>query len=452
MRPIELLRSRLFRTALLGAMLFALGFGVALSALLAGYDRFLKREQLRAVDAEIGALAAEYSLDGAGSTAALIDMKMRADPDARWVYQLFAASDGRLLAGPTAPVHFGASDGLDWMDYQTTDGRRGRAQARRLPDGALLRVGQDERLRTEAWQAVLQPLAFAVLTGLGLALAAGAQLAWIAQRPIERIRTAAANIVATELRGRLPISGNGDEFDRVAVSVNELLDRIALAMDSLRQSSDAIAHDLRTPLTRLRLRLEALQASAEHDPRLDELVTDVDRVLGLFDALLQIARLDSGAMHDSLRPLILGDIVADAVSLYLSWADLRHQRLKLSIAPDCRVRGDRDLLFAGVGNLLDNAIKYAPEHSAITVTLSCSPQHVTLEVADRGPGIPPQQRARALQRMIRLDPARTQAGYGLGLSLVRAVAEAHGGQLQLADHQPGLRAILQLPRASDAAA
>ncbi len=272
-------------------------------------------------------------------------------------------------------------------------------------------------------------------------------------RRIETINATSRDIMSGDLSRRIPTRGSGDELDRLAGSLNAMLDRIQSLMEGVRQVSDNIAHDLRTPLARLRNRLETA-ALPETDPpasraALESALAEADALLGTFNALLRIARIEARERRAAFADVDLGELIGDVGELYEPLAEQKRQTL-LTDSSAAVIVGDRDLLFQALANLLDNAIKYTPAGGNIRVGLSTAGAGVELTVADDGPGIPEAFRERVLRRFFRLDPSRPSGGSGLGLSLVAAVADLHGATLRLDDMRPGLKVTLRFaaPRAA----
>jgi signal transduction histidine kinase len=290
-----------------------------------------------------------------------------------------------------------------------------------------------------------------LLWGVGLtallALAGGAAVSYNMGRRLGSINAAIDQIMGGELSRRLPTRGVGDELDLLAGHVNRMLTSIERSMDDVRRVSDNVAHDLRTPLTRLRNRLEVVRT--EMGPGDEEAVAaaidEADGLLQTFNALLRIARVESRQRTDGFREVDLAAIALDAAELYSPVAEARGQQLKVAVAPVPVMVGDADLLFQALANLLDNAVKYGPEGGSIRLALSAVGSTATIVVEDNGPGIPEDLRGDALRRFWRLDHSRTSPGSGLGLSLVEAVANLHAAELELADANPGLRVVLRLP-------
>jgi len=256
-------------------------------------------------------------------------------------------------------------------------------------------------------------------------------------------------IIAGNIRHRVPVTGSADEFDRQAAAFNRMLDRIAELMEAMRGQSNDIAHDLRTPLARLRGQLSAMVADARDDDqatRAAAALAQCDTLLAMFAALLRIAEIEGGERRAGFAPFDLSALVEEIATMMIPVAEDAGHRLSVAVdvaMPD--FVGDRQLLTQALVNLIGNAIKYGAAGGAIRVSLDACEDGVVLRVADDGPGIPPEDRARALRRFGRLDSSRAQAGHGLGLPLVAAIARLHGGRLVLDDAKPGLVVSLILP-------
>ncbi len=273
------------------------------------------------------------------------------------------------------------------------------------------------------------------------------------RRTLANISETTAAVAAGDLTQRVRLAGTADEFDLLAETINDMLDRITRLMDGVRQVSNAIAHDLRTPITRARARLEdaALHATSDAELRaaIERATAELDGVVAVFKALLRIAEIEAGARRSAFTRFELTPLLQDLAELYGAVADERAIRLVATLAPGLSVFGDRALIQQAVANLLDNALKFAP--SAGLIRLEAQPEGAGIEiaVADQGPGIPAAERAHATERFFRGEAARHTPGFGLGLALVQAVAQLHGGSVRLTDAAPGLRAVLFLPSAPD---
>lgn len=299
-------------------------------------------------------------------------------------------------------------------------------------------------------------VAKAFLCGLAasmiLALGGGIVMSRRLMRKIETVSETSRDIIRGDMKRRVPVEHGGDEFDHLAFSINAMLDRIETLMDDLRQVTTDIAHDLRTPLTRLRNRLELAQRPATDESTLRDIVAaarrETDVILDIFGALLRIAQIDSGARKEGFAVIDMGDVVDTAVEIYRPSADEKCQSLALQVMPPLQVRGDRELLTQLFANLIENAIRHSPCGARIRVSAQGHDGRVHVEVADDGPGIPDAFKDKVLQRFYRLESSRTTPGSGLGLSLAAAIARLHDAVMTLADAGPGLRVLVSVPGAA----
>jgi signal transduction histidine kinase len=282
-------------------------------------------------------------------------------------------------------------------------------------------------------------------------------LTWVligrqALRRVNMVSRSTDRILAGDRSERLPVIGSGDEFDRLSSSLNAMLDRINLLDEGLRQVSDNIAHDLKTPLTRLRNKadsaLHGAGGEAERQAALQAIIADTDQIIRTFNALLMISRVESGSVAAELSRQDLSAIVEDVAELYMPVAEDEGFDFASEIEPGIAVRGNRELISQALSNLIDNAIKHGrPEDGEprISVRLHSKDGMARIEIADSGPGIAPKDRKRVTERFTRLEHSRSKPGNGLGLSLVRAVAQMHSGLLEFQSNEPGLKAVLILP-------
>jgi signal transduction histidine kinase len=414
----------------------------------------------RQVDAAIRADAtALVERRRAGDIPALItaiDDRLALDVQNEALYFLMA-QDGQKLAGNLSAWPSEAHGEQPWLRIPLQrDGAMTEARLLRvdLGGGHRMLVGRDvaEKLRLRgllsegiAWAATASA-AFAILGG------------WLLRRALERrlspvYRTAAA-VGAGDLAPRVPLSDRDDEFDKLGKTMNAMLDRIAQLMEGVRGVSDAIAHDLRTPIARARVKLEEALVVAHDEATLraavEQGIADLDGIVRIFQAVLRIAEVEAGARRAAFAPIDLVPMMTDMAELYGAAAEAREQGLEVTLPPTVPLVGDRDLLGQAVANLLDNALKFTPDGGTVRLSVRAEPGMVEIAVADDGPGMPDADRQRAGERFFRADAARTTPGSGLGLSLVRAVAALHGGVVVLGEThpgaaQPGLKVILRLP-------
>jgi signal transduction histidine kinase len=318
-----------------------------------------------------------------------------------------------------------------------------------LPVGPFrLLVGRDIRELTAIRQVLRLSSFYGITLTLALALVGGLLLAISAERRLAEINRTTRQIMAGDLSRRAPLKGSDDEHDELAQNINTMLDQIENLLEGMRHVGDSVAHDLRGPITRLRNRLETVAAAAKPSREdLADCIAQLDQVLATFNALLRIARVESGAYRSAFTTVDLRPIVRDVCELYQAAAEERQVTLRGEALESVEVFGDRELLAQVLTNLVDNAVKYTPPGGIVRIELSRSGDLARLRVSDSGPGIPPEDRARVLQRFTRLDRARSQPGNGLGLALVNAVTLQHHGRLTL-DNGPGLVVTVELPALS----
>ena len=449
----RILRSSTFRLALVYAALFGASALLLLVFIYWSTAGYMTRQTEAAIEAEIDAFEERYRLAGVRGVADLIERRL---PSESSLYLLtdyaFRPRAGNLERWPRDP-----RDGDGWFEFQVRKEDRvllALAQTFTLHGTYHLLVGRDVRGLSQTKRLITRTLAWGLgLTAL-LALAGGVLMSRSTARRIESIRRTGLEIMRGDLSRRIPRDGSRDDFDQLAAHLNEMLDRIEASMDEVRQVTDNIAHDLRTPLGRLRNQLETLRArsggnsAAEVDAAIDE----ADRLLSTFNALLRIARIESATLRSGFGEVDLTLLLRDLAELYEPAAQEKGQRVGVELLTGVRVQGDRDLLVQAFANLLDNAIKYSPEGSTIRVGLDRHPGGaVRVRVSDTGPGIPAGERDAVMRRFYRGESSRTTAGSGLGLSLVDAVARLHRAELELGGGERGLEVTWRFPHSAASA-
>jgi signal transduction histidine kinase len=315
-------------------------------------------------------------------------------------------------------------------------------------DGGYLFVGWSTHQLLEMEEMIIDTFAWGLAASIALALIGGLIMAGRLMQRIETISITSRSIIGEDLRQRLPVTQAGDELDHLTGSINAMLDRIEGLMTGLRQVTTDIAHDLRTPLTRLRQRLElATRPDATIEAvraTLGSSVTEVDTILSIFSALLRIAQIEGRTRRTAFQPVELSDLMSTTAELYRSMADDNSQSLIETIEPSLMVKGERELLMQLFANLIENALRHSPRGSTIRVIASRFENRVRVSIVDNGRGIPREERSKVLQRFYRLEASRTTVGNGLGLSLANAIAELHDTTLELSDADPGLCASVAL--------
>jgi len=468
MRPMQrplvrLLRTNAFRLAALYMLLFATSVLALLAFIYLSTEGFIDRQTEATLDAEIVRLRAQFDQHGVvGLVQSVAERsggeRHRDDP----IYLLTDANHhplaGNLLAWPEAVPLAGG-----WLRFplevkepvgdETHDILAATAVLSNRSGEFHLLVGRDLRAADLFRGSMAETLAWASVLTLGLGIGGGLFMTRNMLRRVDAVNRTSERIINGDFSQRVPLSGAGDEFDQLATNLNAMLDQIERLMVGMRQVTDNIAHDLRTPLARLRARLEVTlleKPDAErYGEALRETIAEADTLLGTFNALLSIAEAEAGSRRETLALVRLDEIARSVAELYEPVAEERGLALVAAVDDAVSVRGDRHLLSQAIANLLDNALKYTPAGS-VRLTVRAEADWVRLEVVDTGPGVPAASRDAVLDRFVRLEGSRSTPGNGLGLSLVRAVARMHGGTLKLEDARPGasspgLKVILTLP-------
>jgi signal transduction histidine kinase len=320
-----------------------------------------------------------------------------------------------------------------------------------LDNGEFLVVGESQFRANRAQEAIALALGWGIAITVLLAAAGGAALGIGFLRRIEEINRTARSIMEGDLSMRVPTRGGGDDMEQLAVNLNAMLDRIQSLMESLKQVSDDIAHDLKTPLSRLRHRLEAAAGKTEPERAtiIEQSIEELDAILGTFSALLRIGQIESGARRAAFSEFDLAQVVTSVAETYTPVAEDNGQILQAVVSTGLSVPGDRELLMQMVANLIENSIRYCPAGAVITVELEREAGRTTLCISDTGPGIPAAEREKVFRRFYRLEASRTTPGSGLGLALVKAIAEVHGAVVELSDNHPGLRVTVRFASTRD---
>lgn len=460
-------RLRLFRTTAFKLSAIYLAVFTVFAAFLIGYiarntTEILQMQMRQALDQELKGMSAQYRRGGIRRLAQVVQLRSR-QPGAS-IY-LVTDGSGRKVAGnvesvPPAVLKDSHPDAriVSYLQLdEDASGARHAALVRVVPlaDGFRILVGRDVSEIEDLTQVVRRSLILTVALMVAMGLVSWVFVSRRVLKRIDSIADTSRGIVAGDLSGRLEVTGTGDEFDRLADSLNAMLARIERLMLGLKQVSDNIAHDLKTPLTRTRNRAEAAlsrsRGEAEMREALQATIEDSDQLIRTFNALLMIARAEAGSTDVEFRVFDAAEVARDVFDLYEPLAEDAGVTLRLDAAGPLDVRANRELISQAVANLVDNAIKYADEGSKdpeVVISVARHAGSVTLTVADNGSGIAEADRPRVTQRFVRLEESRSKPGSGLGLSLVSAVAQLHGGELLLRDNKPGLAAILNVPGAA----
>ncbi|TNV16300.1 HAMP domain-containing histidine kinase [Ochrobactrum teleogrylli] len=454
-----LMRTTAVRLSALYLLLFVVG-AVALVFYMTNLSAsILTAQTQQALGEEVASIGKSYARGGIPQLVRSIDYRSR-QPGA-YLY-LVADPTGRILAGNVESVEPGVldTDGIverafvykRYGEQGAESDHRAVAVVIALPNGMRLMVGRDLG-EPERFRDIIRS---SLMLALGI-MGAGALLIWLvvgrrALKRIDDVSKASQRIMDGDLTGRLPVNGSGDEFDRLSGNLNVMLGRILELNEGLKQVSDNIAHDLKTPLTRLRNRAEEAlagkKAGPEYREALEDIIGESDQLIRTFNAILMISRLEAGYSTENLEDLPVAPIVRDVAEMYEPVAEDANGKLTLGALDEVVLHINRELVGQTVSNLVDNAIKYASceeREANVSLAMERDSNWVRIIVADNGPGIPEEKREQATERFVRLEESRTQPGSGLGLSLAKAVMKLHGGALRLESNEPGLRAVLEFP-------
>ena len=434
---------------------FAVVFAVTITY---AANQVLNQQINQAISTEFFNLSEEWNRGGAIELIAAIDQRSRLPGASLY---LLTTSSGAVLAGNVTQVSTEllarAINEPTAVDYQTPQGedRLAMVQVARLSGGLVLLVGRDMAERERFGDIIRFALVVAAVLLIGLAAVSWFFVSHRVLRRIDSVSATTMQIMAGDLTGRLEVTGTNDEFDRLAASLNNMLERIELLLRSLKEVTDNIAHDLRTPLTRMRNRIERVLAgpgeTEERRETLQAAIDEADQLIGTFDSLLTIARLEAGASEGGVDEIDAAEIARDIAELYEPVAEDAGVSLVVEADEQAILHVNRELLSQAVANLVDNALKYsrpsADDDAArlVRILVGKDGNEITIAVVDSGPGIPEAERARVLQRFVRLEKSRSTPGTGLGLSLAAAAVKLGNGSIELGDASPGLAVTLRFP-------
>lgn len=454
---IRALRSKAFQLALQTTIIS--GLGTILIAVIIYYaaETTIKGQ----LDSSVKSEQAEIMADSDGTEAGIVDSIHEELKDSSGLFYALLTPSRKVLAGN---LHIKISFLQKLNHYQTLVPKHGlrlpphvlaiRGMAIKLENGDILYIG--EKANELVALINFYSYSFVILGGgiFCIGMAGGFIVARSALRRVEAITVASQEIMAGNLARRIDVDGSGDEFDRLIISLNLMLDRMEVLMQNVQQVSNDISHDLRSPLARLRDNLEVSRLTV-NDPAVstcfEEAIEQVDSVLGIFSAMLRLAEIETNSMRSHFSSVDISALLEDVADTFKVVASVEHKTVHAVIAPHLLVVGDRELLEQLFVNILENAILYSPPGSDISVIAGLNlAGEVEIEIADRGPGIPAHEYKRVLQRFVRLDTSRHRPGTGLGLALVKAVADLHDSTISLSDNAPGLKVLIQFPKKKSA--
>ena len=455
----KIFQTSTFRLAAIYLLLFAISTATILGYVYYSTVGLLERQTADTIRAEVEGLADQYRIRG---MAGILDVVQRRSSENGGGLYALNGPDGAHIAGNLVAFPKGHIKDGDWIDFPIRVGEGASAQEHtvrafhvELTGEYELLVGRDVQGLRLFRQVIVTTLYWALALALLLGLGGGYLLSRNFLRRVDAITEASHTIMAGDFSQRMPTTGSGDELDRLGSSLNDMLSQIERLMIGMKDVTSNVAHDLKTPLTRMKARVEAALRSAsktEYHAALSQTIEECDGLLRTFNALLSIAQAESGHQRQTLEMLNVSEILQDVVELYEPISEEAGGTMTLQFDEGLQVLGNRQLLAQAVSNLIDNAMKYGEGKNKtaahISVQGKIEKNMVYISVADRGSGIPAKDLTRVRDRFVRLDESRSKPGNGLGLSLVSSVMTLHGGKLVLEDNGPGLRAVLSLPYAA----
>ncbi len=451
----SLFHSYTLRLALLYAVIFSASTLVLFYFFYVFTASYMTQQMDNAIQLDIQGLAERYDQEGLQGLTTLITERLNRQQGTGNSIYLLTTFTLQPLVGNLDRWPSNASINNEWIEFnleaneQTRETHLARAKIFRLPGNHGLLVGRDINQLIEAKKRIVQALIWGLVIMVLLALLGGLVLSRRTVKKIERINQTTQRIMSGDLSRRIRVTGRNDDFDQMANNLNQMLDRIQMLMEDIRRVSDNIAHDLRTPLARLRQHLE--EAKLQEKPNsnsainLERSIKEADSLLATFNALLRIARIEAGQVKAGFSKLDFHVLLQDIVEFYEPLIEEKHQTLKTTLQANITSWGDRNLLFQAFANVIENAIKYTPQHGNLSLSLIRLDEHLIVTIADNGVGIPESERDKVFRRFYRLDQSRSNSGNGLGLSMVSAIIALHGGTIQLDNNNPGLRVIISLP-------
>lgn len=455
-RMLRAVRTANFRLSVIFAAVFALSFAILIVIVYFTASSAMRAQLRQAVEDDAQALIEEVRNDGLPSIVSDIEERLASSASSARYYYLADARGSRVAGNlKSIPAQSGwiakafTPAETDDSGLITDEDHELWGLGTRFDDGAFLFVGQDAFATITTQEAILTSIGWSLLIALLVAIVAGIFASRRFLSKVDAINVTSSAIMEGHLRERIPTQGTSDELDRLSANLNRLFDSNESLLESLKQVTTNIAHDLRSPLSRLKQGLEASLepgiAKKAQERAIHDAINEADRLLAISSGLLRIAQIESGSRRKGFRPVELSRVLERVGEAYRAVAEDEGKAFVASIEPGIQVVGDQDLLMQMFANLVENAIRHTPQQTHIRLLLRSMEGRILAEVTDSGPGIPEDQREKVFERFYRLDASRSTPGHGLGLSLVLAVANLHGIQLTLEDNLPGLRAVIRFP-------
>jgi len=441
-------KSTAFRITLVYLLLFGLSVAIILGFIYWSTIIYKTQQTEDEIDAEILELSLVYQEQGLPEFLTVLSERvdqLRSRPGDPSVYLLADSRYENVVSSIDRWPRVARDSGRDWLDFEV-EGVSTRAKVFDIEDRYHLLVGQSMKDLMTLKALVSNAMVWGLILTLALGVLGGFMMRQILRSRLGAINQTSSKIMQGDLRKRIRTRGTGDEFDELANNLNSMLDQIEHGMEGVRRVSDNIAHDLKTPLARLKNRVEELKMrvarGSEEEAAVDQIIHEADGLLATFNALLRIARIEYSEQRKGFKIVDINSILFDIEELYEPLIEEKGQTLLMEISEPLEVYADRDMLFQAFANLLDNAIKYTPVGGDVVIRSFKKGQQWHVEISDNGPGIPEAEHEKVVQRFYRLDQSRTTPGSGLGLALVFAVLKVHQLELSFANNEPGLKVVI----------
>ncbi len=445
MRIRRLVKSTGFRFALLHTLVFILSVSVIAWVAEVTVTSALERQARDRVETEAGSLMAEYQRHGLTGLRSTIEERSSAAK--RRLQYAIVDAQGQVIAGDRYLAEFATLSTTAAQMVPRYNGENATdnilVASRSLERGLRLVIADNLESVEDVEDVVLNGFLVALALALVLGLGAGALFTRSLLRRVDSVTRTAEAIIGGDLSQRIALTGSGDDFDRLAATLNTMLDKIHDLLENLRQVSNDIAHDLRTPLARLRQQLEDARnrasASVDYEGAIDRAIVEADALLDTFSALLRIAQIEAGVRRSSFRNVDLSDVMRKVAEAYGPALEDSGRLLETDIPEKVTITGDRELLIQLFANLVENTLRHTPSHTRVVMRLRRTGAYALAEISDNGPGIPREEQSRVFRRFYRLERSRTTPGNGLGLSLVAAIVELHDATIEVTDNTPGVK-------------
>lgn len=448
MNQISPFKSTAFRITLVYLLLFGLSVAIILGFIYWSTIIYKTQQTDVEIDAEILELSLVYQQKGLPEFLTVLSERvdqLRSRPGDPSVYLLVDSRYENVVSSIDRWPRVARDSGKDWLDFEV-EGVSTRAKVYDIEDRYHLLVGQSMKDLTTLKALVSNAMVWGLMLTLALGVLGGFMMRQILRSRLGAINQTSRKIMQGDLRKRIKTRGTGDEFDELAINLNSMLDQIEHGMEGVRRVSDNIAHDLKTPLARLKNRVEELKMrvdrGSEEEAAVDQIIHEADGLLATFNALLRIARIEYSEQRKGFKTVDINSILSDIEELYEPLIEEKGQSLSVAISEPMEIFADRDMLFQAFANLLDNAIKYTPVNGTVAIRSFKQNDKWYVEITDNGPGIPKEEHEKVVQRFYRLDQSRTTPGSGLGLALVFAVLKVHKLKLTFEDNSPGLKVLI----------